>query len=140
MTLANYCLVLGGVASLLIALLHVVLALRPQTYSYFGAAELAELAGQGSPFVLLVSLGLALMFAAWGAYAFSGAGVLRRLPLLQVVLIAAGVIYVLRSLMLPSELIQVFKSDLGFRFLIFSGGSLVIGVLYLLGALARQGG
>ena len=128
---------LGGVASMLIAALHVALVIRPQAYRYCGAAELAQLAEQGSPFTMLVTIGLALMFAAWGAYALSGAGLIRQLPLLRTVLVAIGVIYILRGLLLPSELVKVLLSGYPFRFVAFSTGSLAIGLLYLVGSLTR---
>ena len=137
MNLPNYCLILGGVASFLIAVLHLALVFKPQWYRHFGADELVQLHEQGSPFTVLVTIGLALMFAAWGAYALSGAGVIRRLPLLQTVLIAIGVIYVLRGLLLPSELVKVLQSGYPFRFVVFSTGSLAIGLLYLVRSLAR---
>lgn len=132
-----YCLLLGGVTSLLIAVLHVALAIKPQWYRHCGADELARLHEQGSPFTVLVTLGLALMFAAWGAYALSGAGVIRPLPLLRFSLITIGVVYVLRSLMLPSELFKVLLRGYPFRFVVFSTGSLAIGLLHLFGTLAR---
>jgi hypothetical protein len=135
--LSDCCLTLGGVASLLITLLHVALAIRPQAYRYCDAAELAQLHEQGSPFTVLVTIGLVLMFAAWGAYALSGAGVIKQLPLLRTVLIATGVIYVLRGLLLPSELVKVLLNGYPFRFVVFSTGSLAIGFLYLVGSLAR---
>lgn len=116
MTLSSLCLVVASAASFLIVLLHVALVLRPQWYRHFGADELAQLHEQGSRFTVLVTLGLALMFALWGAYALSGAGVIGRLPLLHAVLIAIGVINILRSLMLPSELVQVLRSSYPFRF------------------------
>jgi len=127
---------LGGIASFLIVVLHLALALMPQWYRYFGADELAQLHEEGSPFTVLVTLGLALMFAAWAVYALSGAGVIGRLPWLRAVLVAAGGIYILRSLMLPSELIKVLLSGYPFRFVVFSTGSLAAGLLYVVGTLA----
>ena len=73
------------------------------------------------------------MFAVWGAYGLSGAGVIGQLPLLRVALITIGIIYVLRSLMLPSELVQVLTSGYPFRFIVFSTGSLAMGALCLVG-------
>jgi hypothetical protein len=137
MNLPNHSLLLGGVASFLITLLHVALAVRPRIYRYCGADELAQLHEQGSPFTVLVTVGLALMFAAWGVYALSGAGVIGQLPLLRPVLITIGAIYILRSLMLPSELVQALTRGYPPRFIIFSTGSLVIGLLHLVGTLAR---
>ena len=133
----DYCLVLGGVASFFNTFLHIVLAIRPQLYRHCGADELAQLHEQGSPFTVLVTVALALMFAVWGTYALSGAGVIGQLPLLRAILIIIGVIYVLRSLILPSELVQVLTSGYPFRFVIFSTGSLVMGLLHLVGTLAR---
>ena len=137
MDISRYCLTLGSIASFLIALLHLALVFKPQWYSHFGADELVQLHEKGSPFTVLVTLGLALMFAIWGAYALSGAGVIRQLPLLRISLIAIGVIYILRGLMLPSELFKVLRSSYPFRFVVFSTGSLVIGLLYLVGTLVR---
>jgi hypothetical protein len=45
--------------------------------------------------------------------------------------------YVLRSLMLPSELLKVLLQGYPFRFLVFSSGSLAAGLLYLVGTLGR---
>lgn len=138
MNLSESCLVLGGLASFLVVLLHLALALRPQWYRHFGADELAQRHEEGSPFTVLVTLGLALMFALWGTYALSGAGVIRQLPLLRAGLVAIGAIYVLRSLMLPSEIFKVLLKGDPFRFVVFSSGSLVVGLLYLVGTWAQH--
>jgi hypothetical protein len=137
MNLSIYCLTLGGMASLFVAVLHVILAIKPQGYRTFGGGELAELAKRGSPFVVLVTVGLALMFAIWGAYGFSGAGMIGPLPLLQAVLIAIGVLYMLGSAMLASEFVKSLGSGSALRFAAFSAGALTFGLLHLVGALTR---
>jgi hypothetical protein len=131
------CLLFGAAASFFIALLHLALALEPRWYCHFGADELARLHERGSRCTVLVTLGLALLFALWGAYALAGAEVIGPLPLLRTVLIIIGAIYVLRSLMLPSELSKVLMSGYPFRFVVFSTGSLAAGLLYLVGTLAQ---
>jgi LuxR family maltose regulon positive regulatory protein len=136
---SNSCLVLSGVASFLILSLHLALALRPQWYRHFGADELAQMHEQGSRFTVLATLGLALMFAVWGIYALSGAGVIGQIPLLRAVLVAIGVIHVLRSLMLPSELVKVLLRGYPLRFAVLSTGSLAAGLLHLIGTVARSG-
>jgi len=137
MDIARQCLLVGATASFLITLLHLGLAARPQAYRYFNAAELAEMHEKGSSFTVLVTLGLAVMFVIWGVYGLSGAKMIRELPLMHATLIAIGAIYVLRSLMLPSEILKVVQDGYPFRFIILSAGSFVFGLLYLYGALAR---
>jgi hypothetical protein len=109
--------------------LHLALVFKPQWYRHFGADELVQLHEQGSRFTVLVRFGLTLMFAVWGAYALSGAGVIKQLPLLRISLIAIGVIYILRSLMLPAELFKVLLSGYPFRFVVLSTGSLTARLL-----------
>ena len=140
MNLQNNYLVLGGIGSLLIALLHIALAIKPSIYRCFGAAELSKLQEQGSPFTAIVTIGLVILFASWGLYALSGAGVIKPLPLLRGVLLTIGIIYILRSLMMPSELLKVIRSGYPFRSILLSTGSLAIGLLYLYGTQARQPG
>ena len=132
----TYCLLLGGIASLLVAVLHVVLAIRPQLYRCFGAEQLAELAQKGSRFVVPVTIGLALMFAGWGAYGLSGAGVIGQLPLLQAALIAIGGLYVFGSLNLASAFVKALGSGHALRYAVFAIGALTVGLLHLVGAWA----
>jgi hypothetical protein len=134
----NFFLIAGGVISGLISLLHVILALNPALYLYFGpdqASALSQLAVQGSSLTTIVTFALALIFAIWAIYAFSGAGMIRRLPLLRMALIAIGVIYILRSLFLPTEIRMVLNEGYAFRFVVFSAISLIAGLLYLSGVL-----
>jgi len=137
MHVQNNSLYLGGIASLLIALLHVILVIRPQIYRYFNAAELAQMHESGSPFTVIVTICLTVMFAIWGAYGFSGAGIFRQLPWLREALIAIGVIYVLRGLMLPSDIVKVIQSGYPVRFIGFSMMSLTAGLLYLHGVIVQ---
>lgn len=103
---ASTYLIVGGGASLLLAVLHLILVFRPQVWRYFGAGELSALAEQGSQWITPVTLSLVLLFATWGMYALSGAGAIRPLPLLRTVLILISVIYILRGLALPFDLMK----------------------------------
>lgn len=68
-------------------------------YRYFGAGEvIARLAEQGSPVPALVTLGVGAVFAVFAVRAFSGAGLVGRLPLLRSGLLVIGAIYTLRGL------------------------------------------
>jgi hypothetical protein len=91
------------------------------------------MAEQGSSITTIASVILALIFAIWAIFAFSGAGLIGRLPLLRAVLIVISVVYLLRALFLPLEINMVLTQGYPFRFVIFSTISLLAGLLYLIG-------
>ena len=81
----------GACVSLSIALLHVVVVLiGPDAYSFFGGPGLARQAESGLWQPALMTLVLAWLFVVFAAYGLSGAGVIRRLPLLAGVLLLIG--------------------------------------------------
>jgi len=101
----NYSLLAGGAISALISILHVILALRPALYRHISAGQesaLAQIAEQGSTPTTIATVALALIFGIWALYAFSGTGLINPLPWLRAALIAIGVIYILRSLFIPT--------------------------------------
>jgi hypothetical protein len=140
MSKLNQYLIAGGVMSALISLLHIILAIYPSLYRYIGPDQsaLTEMAEQGSSITTMVSVALAILFAIWAIYAFSGSGLIRPLPLLRFALIAISVIYILRALFLPSEINMVLNQGYPFRFIVFSTISLVVGLLYLFGLLRQN--
>ena len=95
-------LILSGVLSALAALLHVaVIAGGPSWYRFFGAGEgMARAAEQGSFTPVLITLVIATILMVWALYAFSGAGVIRRLPLLRTALVLISLVYLLRAVAL----------------------------------------
>jgi hypothetical protein len=84
------------------ALLHLGVILGgPDWYRFVGAGEeMARMAEQGSPRPALITTGIAAILAIWAAYAFAGAGLIRRLPLMRTALVAIAAVYLLRGLML----------------------------------------
>jgi hypothetical protein len=129
---------LAGVSSACVAALHLlVIFVGGPAYRYFGAGEqMARMAEQGSPTPALVTAGLTLLFAVWAAYAFSGAGLLRRLPLLRTGLVVIGIIYALRGLLLLPEVAWILSGrtpPVQPRQPLFSLGALVTGLAYLIG-------
>ena len=98
----NPALVIGGGLSVAASLLHIACIIGgPDWYRFFGAGEaMATMAEQGSMTPTLVTLGIAAILAIWAAYAFSGAGLLPRLPLLRTGLVTISAVYLLRSLAL----------------------------------------
>ena len=136
MAKSNRYLIAAGVISALISLLHVIAVFVPGLYRYISpgqGSELAQLAVQGSSLTTLLTAILALIFAVWAIYAFSGAGWLPRLPLLQAALVVIGAIYFLRALFLPTEINMVMTQGLPIRSVVFSTISLAAGLLYLIG-------
>ena len=134
-------LVVGGIVSGFISLLHVVLAMRPGLYRYIGpgaGSGLAEKAIQGSSWIVVAMVVLAAVFAVWALYGFSGAGLIGRLPLLRTGLIVIGAIYLLRALFIIPEIKMVLSEAYPVRFVIFSGIALLAGLLYVVGTLALR--
>jgi hypothetical protein len=137
----NKFLLAGGIISALISIFHVILALKPQLYQFVAPDEnstLSQMAEQGSAVTTLVSIALVAIFAIWAMIAFSGAGLIRRLPLLNTGLLIIAAIYLLRGLFLPSEISMVQNQGYPVRLVLFSALSLFTGLLYLVGFFIRK--
>ncbi|WP_118856633.1 hypothetical protein [Sphingomonas mesophila] len=129
----NPWLVAGGVLSLIASALHLgVIAGGPAWYRFFGAGEaFARGAERGEWWPAAVTLGIAAVLAVWAAYAFAGAGLMRRLPLMRTALVAITAIYLLRGAMLIPALTV---PAMGGTFNIVSSAIvLVYGLVYLIG-------
>jgi len=89
----------GGALSAAAAVAHLAIIVGgPRWYDFFGAGpRMVRLAEQGSPKAALITVGIAAVLAIWAAYAFSGAGLIPRLPLLKLGLAAISAIYLLRA-------------------------------------------
>jgi hypothetical protein len=127
----------AGSLSAMIAVLHaIIIVVGPRAYSYFGAGELAPRAASGSPVPALITTGLVLVFGAWAWYAFAGAGLVRRPPLLWPGLWIIGAIYALRGLALLPEAAALWKGSAAIptRYAVFSLVSLTAGLAYLAGS------
>ena len=130
----NYFLMAGGVLSGLAALLHLaVIAGGPDWYRLFGAGErMAHMAAQGSLRPVFITLVIVAVLAIWAAYAFSGAGILPRLPLLRTALVLISAIYLLRGCLLFAMLL--FRPQMVNAFWVWS--SLIVfvyGLAYAIG-------
>ena len=117
----NGWLVAGGMLSASASLLHLATIVGgPSWYRYFGAGEqVARMAEQGRWTPALMAAAIAAMLAIAAAYAFSGAGLIQRLPLLRTALVAIVVVYMARGLVVlwPSALA---RPDLSANFLFWS--------------------
>ncbi len=134
-------LIIGGIANIAIAILHIIIIfIGPNGYVYFGAPEPGLRAAQGSPLPAIATTIMALLFLIFGLYAFSAAGVIRRLWIVQYVNMAIGLIYIVRGLFLIPMLFNLgqFTSE-PLRYYIFSAVAMIIGILYLAGTLLNTG-
>jgi hypothetical protein len=136
----NLWLIVGAVGSLGVAALHaVIIFVGAPGYRYFGAPDLAVLVERGSAIPALLTTGIVLLFAAWAAYAFSGAGILRPVPLLRTGLVLIAFVYMLRGLLLEPELVGLTRGTLrAARAAAFSAVSLGLGLVHVAGLAAHQ--
>ena len=135
MTPTNRWLITGGVLSLAAALLHVaVIVGGPDWYRFFGAGEaMARADERGSWTPALLTLGIATILAIWAAYAFAGAGLIRKLPLIRTALVAISAVYLARGLLiLDPSLLR--RPDLTSNFMFWSSMIVLIyGLAYAVG-------
>jgi len=105
----------------------------PDWYRFFGAGEgMARMAERGMAYPVVVTLLIALILAIWAAYAFAGAGLIRRLPMMRTALVLISCVYLLRGLMLAPLL--ALKPELVDSFAIWSSLIvLVYGIAYAVG-------
>jgi len=95
----NKVLFLAGCLNALAAVLHLgCIVYGASWYRFFGAGEqMAIWAEQGNIKATWYTLFIATVLFTWSAYAFSGAGVISRLPWLKVILVMITSVYILRG-------------------------------------------
>lgn len=130
----NRALIAGGTLSALAALLHLAcIAFGAPWYRLLGAGEkMARMALAGHWYPTIATLVISAVLLTWSLYAFSGAGVVRKLPLTRWVLLAIGIVYVLRGVAF-APLMSYFPGNSTTFWLTSSGICLAMGVLHLVG-------
>ncbi len=99
----NIVLLFAAILSFCAAIFQLVISLVPKWSAFFGAGE--ELTSK--PLLLLLLGGLvAILLSTWGFYGLSGAGLIRRLPLLRLVIFLIGAIYIFRGLPIIMKLLE----------------------------------
>ena len=95
----NSWLIAAGMLSAAAALLHIAVIFGgAEWYRFVRVPEsMAQQAERGSLTPHLVTLGVVVVLMIWAAYAFAGAGLLRRLPLMKTALVAITAVYLLRG-------------------------------------------
>lgn len=134
----NRALIAGAALSARAALAHLgCIAFGASWYRFLGAGEqMARMAERSHWYPTAVTLAITSVLLVWALYALSGAGVIRRLPLLRVALCAITAAYLLRGVaFLP--MLAYFPGRSAAFWLWSSAICLVIGVVHLVGL--RQG-
>ncbi len=96
----NKSLIVAGTLSALGAFLHLGIIIGgPNWYRFFGAGErMAQMVEKGMMYPIIATASIALILFIWSAYAFSGAGIIKKLPFLKTGLILIALILMVRAL------------------------------------------
>ncbi len=135
-------LIIAGSLSMLAAVLHVAVVIGgPNWYRFFGAGEaMAQMSEKGYLRPMVITLGIAFVLFVWGAYAWSGSGLLPHMPLLKSALSAITTIYLIRGvggLVAPFVSTHPQIKQNSTTFWIWSSAiCLVIGLFHLMGLIA----
>ena len=138
---SNKWLIAAGLLDVAAALLHVAITFGgPDWYRFFGAGEaMAQAAQSGSVRPTLITIAIASVLATWAAYAFSGAGLILRLPWLRTGLVAISAIYLARGLVVVP--ILLLRPELIDPFLLWSSAIvLVFGLAHAIGTWSAWNG
>ncbi|WP_194775710.1 hypothetical protein [Pararhodonellum marinum] len=135
----------AGILTAFISVMHIGIVLGgPDWYRYFGAGEgMAQQAEAGLALPAITTLGIALILGIWSLYAFSGAGLIGKLPLLKPVLNIVSGIFLLRGLLgIPFVLFMdhPYLNELQEKMTFMVVSSLIclgFGVLYFLGTVVK---
>lgn len=133
----NPWLIAGGCLSLVASALHLAaIAGGGDWYRFLGAGEgMARAVERGLWMPTLMTLAIAAVLAVWAAYAFAGAGPVRRLPLIRTALVAISGIYLLRGLVVLYPPLLA-RPDLSFDFILWSSLiCLVYGFVHAIGTM-----
>jgi len=131
----NIFLLIAGILSLAVAVFQAVISFVPAWSAYFGSGDTLA----SNPTLLLTAgMIVTILFAIAGLYGLSGAGVIRRLPLLRTGLIVITLVYIYRgTLFIPQFLITIGSmpspEPMPLQYLLSSLVALIIGLLYLIG-------
>lgn len=134
----NKFLIAAALSSAIAALAHVgCIIFGGDWYRFFGAGEqMARMAEAGHWYPTVLTSGIVVVLTIWSLYGLSGAGVIKRLPFLRLVLCLIAGIFLMRSMFFIAILPMFPGNSLTF-WLVSSSICLVIGILYAVGTYQR---
>ena len=134
-TFSQHVLAFAGVISFALAIFQAMVCFSPSWSRYFGAPE--ELVSN-IPLLIVAGLIATVIFAVFGLYAISGAGIIGRLPLLRWALLAIACVFILRGLLVVPQIIGVNGVEpIPPQAIISSLVALGIGIVYLIGVIGN---
>lgn len=130
----NKLLAVGAVLSGLAALMHLAcLVVGAPLFRLLGAGEqMAQLHLSGHWYPTVATLVIASVLTVWSAYALSGAGLIRKLPLLRTVLSAITAVYILRGVAFVPVMAYFPGNSMTF-WVVSSSICLLLGIVHLVG-------
>ncbi|EWH11616.1 hypothetical protein DS2_03870 [Catenovulum agarivorans DS-2] len=130
----NTWLITGAALSAIAAVMHLAcLYFGAPLFRFLGTEAMAQMYESGNyaqPIIACVVLASILL--TWSAYALSGAGVIRKLPLLRLALICITGVYLARALFFPL-IMPYFPENSMLFWLTSSGVVFVFGAVHLIG-------
>jgi hypothetical protein len=127
-------LILAGVLSFCGAIFQAVIAFVPEWSAAFGAGGLAS----NPPLLMTLGLLVALLLVVFGLYGLSGAGVIRRLPLLRIGLFVIGMLYSMVGINFIFQVLALLgilpsAGPILIHLLLVSFGAFIAALAYLIG-------
>lgn len=134
----NKFLIAAAICTALAALAHIgCIIFGADWYRFFGAGEqMAQMAEAGHWYPAVVTSVIVIFLAIWSLYALSGAGVIRRVPLLRLALCLIASIFLIRGISFVMLMPMFPENSLTF-WLVSSGICLMIGIFYAVGTYQR---
>lgn len=127
---------LGGYINILIAVAHIIgLFWAQEMYDYTGVGENMQRNAEIHPLLpTAITIFVTIFFFIFGLYGLSGAGIIKKLPLLTTGVFTIAAIYLMRGIV--GIVINIgFESSFQWHHLLFSFCALAIGLLYLSGGI-----
>jgi hypothetical protein len=137
MTIGSVSLALAGLLVVVASLAHLAcIAIGPKAYRFMGAGErMARAVEAGKVKPTLITLAIACVLLVWALYAFSGAGLVPKLPFTELALCLISAVFLARAIAFP-WLRPSFPENSTAFWWVSSGICLVIGLLYAAGVAA----
>jgi len=131
----SFLLIFAGILSFCAAIFQAIIAFVPKWSVAFGASDALV---SNPPLLLTLGLLVALVLVIFGLYGLSGAGIIRRLPLLRLGLLVIGLLYSIVGINFIFQVLAIMgilpsAGPIPIYLVFVSFGALVAGLAYLIG-------